>query len=163
MALNSCHPNWKLLVPLFSQFPWKNIVEDLLSTSHDKSQGNLAKHRGLTALDIKAKCNNPVTFPSFLMSNDGPSLHCMTLVTNIMSQFFGHFGFECPFSVQAFVPKRSVASFALLLDYQKRIQTGIQPIFLNSALMQSLLSLTLDPMSLLVGNGTTLLPISNAT
>ena len=98
IALNSCHDDWNRFELLFQQYPWEHIVEELLSTSHDKSRGNLAKHRGFTSLDIKAKSNKPVTFPSFLTSTDGPSVHRMALATNIMRQVFGHFGFECPFS-----------------------------------------------------------------
>ena len=69
VALNSCHADWNHFEILFQQFPWNNIVEELLSTSHDKSSGNLAKHREFTPLDIKAKDNKSVTFPQFLNVN----------------------------------------------------------------------------------------------
>ena len=162
IALNSCHDDWNRFELLFQQYPWEHIVEELLSTSHDKSRGNLAKHRGFTSLDIKAKSNKPVTFPSFLTSTDGPSVHRMALATNIMRQVFGHFGFECPFSDSTLRTKEFSSYLCTSFGLSGKDLKGNPSNLLNSALMQSLLYPTLDLISLRVANGTTLLPVSNA-
>ena len=82
----------------FDAFSWDSVANQLLSSPCDRSRGNLAKHRGYTAVDFKTKPGKPVTFPSFLKSTNQESVEQMVQATGILKDFYRYFGAAIPFN-----------------------------------------------------------------
>ena len=101
LAVNSSNEEWVHIRNQFNAYPWQDIAQELMTSTSNRSRGNLAKHRGYTALDIKAKAGKPVTFPSFLRSTDARSVQRMTLATSLMRTLYTHFGMEFPYKENA--------------------------------------------------------------